>query len=387
MIARLCMSDLHLGDGRSTLSNPEIADQVVAALEQASGGEIGTLILNGDVWEECVPAALSVLEDGLAKSTLDASNRFLGQLICRVKIGKIVVLAGNHDLSLWRWYNSSLKVKDPNLEISPYTGCPVNPSDWPWSKLLCYEGSGKAYDGQLIYSYPLYWDTSVGFDYPMLIFTHGHLHDPLVLGQDSEAEYVALKGLGCSRPSIPENLPSVGALARAVDSFVLSLWQRYSERDYVYANHVMRRLNHPQTCQWQNIYNGDGFHLTGSGESLDQPPPGQGYIGNVPAFLSLLIMDPALPSPVGTLGGKLGGKPLGPAFTNPSCLVFGHDHLGTRRMMAHWGVPWYVVDSGGWTSEYNGHLPHCHVLIWNKNEDVVPVSCFISARTKAGGVL
>jgi hypothetical protein len=385
MIARLCMSDLHLGDGRSTLSNPEIADQVVAALEQASGGEIGTLILNGDVWEECVPENLSVLAFGLAKSTLDASNRFLGQLLCRVKIGKIVVLAGNHDLSLWRWYNSSLKVKDPNLEISPYTGCPVNPSDWPWSKLLCYEGSGKAYDGQLIYSYPLYWDTSVGPDYPMLIFTHGHLHDPLVLGQDAEAEYVALRSLGCSRPNlIPEKITSVGILARAVDSFVLSLWQRYSERDYVYANHVMRRLNHPQTCEWQSAFAEIGLYYTGKRcVSADQPPPGQGYVDNVPAFLSLLIMDPNLPTPV----GQLGGKPLGPAFTNPSCLVFGHDHLGTRRMMSVCGVPWDVVDSGGWTSEYNGHLPHCHALIWKKTEDVVPVSCFIRARTKTGGVL
>ena len=61
MISRLCLSDLHLGDARSVLSSPEIADQVVNELATLSGGAIGTLILNGDMWEECVPADLTKL--------------------------------------------------------------------------------------------------------------------------------------------------------------------------------------------------------------------------------------------------------------------------------------------------------------------------------------
>jgi hypothetical protein len=383
MIARLCMSDLHLGDPRSTLSNPEIADQVVDALYKISDGVIGSLILNGDVWEECVPANLTVLEDGLAKSTLEASNRFLGQLLCRVQVGNIVVLAGNHDLSLWRWYGQ--QIKNSTLEITPYGGCLVKSSDWPWSRLLCYEGSGNPYAGQLVYSYPLYWDKSAGLDFPMLVFTHGHLHDPLVLGQDAEAEYIALNALGCSKPSVPSSVPSVSVLARIVDAFCLVLWKRYSERDYIYANYVMRRLSHPQTCQWQLSQN--HFNMNGPENVTDiqgdEPPAGQGYFNNIPAFLDLMLLDPCLPSPV----GKLGSGPMGPAFTKQSCLVFGHDHLGTRRSLMSCGVPWYVVDSGGWTSEFDGHLPHCNVLVWQKDSDVVPESYFIRSRTKAGGVL
>ena len=103
MLARVCLSDLHLGDARSVLSSPEIAASVVADLVELSGGAIGTLILNGDVWEECVPADMKILQSGIASSVLRASQGFLGALLQQIHVETVVVVPGNHDLSLWSW--------------------------------------------------------------------------------------------------------------------------------------------------------------------------------------------------------------------------------------------------------------------------------------------
>ena len=376
MISRLCLSDLHLGDARSVLSSPEIADQVVNELATLSGGAIGTLILNGDIWEECVPADMTHLSFGIATSVLKASQRFLGDLIRAVHVDRIVVVPGNHDLSLWSWYCD--KAAKESL-YTPVTGRKVDAGQWPWSVLF------DGFEGDLSFSYPIYHDTSAGDDFPMLVFTHGHLLDPLVLGWDPTAEYTALKALGCSRPSIPvdgDELTTVQAVAALANDFVLALWQRYSPRDFAYSNYIMRRLQHPQSCHWQQGFTENGAYEICTPEA-DEPPAHQGYMEQVPWFLNLLLMDPNLPSPVGTFGGG----PVGPAFTKSSCLVFGHDHLGLRRQVVACGVPFMVVDSGGWTSEFEGHLPHCHVLVWPEDKDVVPTSYFMFARTKAGGLL
>jgi hypothetical protein len=220
----------------------------------------------------------------------------------------------------------------------------------------------------------------------MLVFTHGHLLDPLVLGWDPTAEYTALAALGCKRPSVPadeSDIKSVADLALRVNDFCLSLWQRYSPRDFAYSNYVMRRLLHPQSCHWQGGLMTGIYSIPPGGEGMDEPPAHQGNMVQVPWFLNLLLMDPSLPSPV----GKIGEGPVGPAFTNPSCLVFGHDHLGLDRTIVACGVPFKVADSGGWTAEFDGHLPHCHVLVWFDKEQVVPQTDFVHARTKAGGLL
>lgn len=380
MVSRLCLSDLHLGDARSVLSSPEIASRVVSDLALLSGGAIGTLILNGDVWEECVPSDMTKLSFGIATSVLTASKQFLGELLRQVQINTIVVVPGNHDLSLWSWYCEKAAKESPYTNVK---GRVVDSSKWPWSEF--FDGFG----GELRISYPIYQDPTVGDDFPMLVFTHGHLLDPLVLGWDPTAEYDALAALGCSRPSVPadgEEITTLQALAARVNDFCLSLWKRYSPLEYAYSNYIMRRLLHPQSCEWQHFFDDEGAYEIDA--LSDQPLPHQGYMEQVPWFLNLLLMDPNLPSPVGTLGTRPVGKgPVGPAFTKSSCLVFGHDHLGLRRQVVACGVPFMVVDSGGWTSEFDGHLPHCHVLVWQKATDVAPTSYFLCARTKDGGLL
>jgi hypothetical protein len=378
MIARLQLSDLHLGDPRSTLSNPEVAASVVAQLADISGGEVGKLILAGDVWEECVPGNVGALSDGVACSVREAVDGFFGPLFKSVKVGEVVWVPGNHDLSAWHWYCQTMLGK---AVVTDYGGTSVDPGSWPFSILL------PGFSSKLTVSYPIYWEKQAGADYPILVVTHGHLLDSLVLGWDDHEKYLALKALGCVRSNVPRTSEGAGSLksvATATLDFCLALWKRYSPRDYVYSNHIMRRLDHPQDCALHQTFPRDGnYHLTETGLSLDTDPSVQGHTKNLPWFLETMIMDPYLPTPVGSLRQ---GEVV-PAFTQPSCLTFGHDHLGHRKHVFACGVPFVCVDSGGWTSEYQGHAPHSHVLVWRAKGDVVPDVHFVRARTKGGTLL
>jgi hypothetical protein len=370
MIARLQMSDLHLGDPRSVLGDPEIARHVTDNLARLSGGHVGKLILAGDVWEESVPGNLSNVVNGIAKSVDNASTLFFKSLYSQVEIDEIVVVPGNHDVSTWHWYQETRR----QLTVTNGGGVSVDPVSWPWYTLL------GGFNGRLTFAYPLYWDKSAGDDYPILYVTHGHLLDPLVRGEDVSSKYLALEAIGAKRPSVP-SLEEVGSVAKLADGtldFCLSLWKRYSTRDYIYANYIMRRLEHPQSCLLQGSSIG---WIDEAATYIDDPVPQQGNFANVPRFLDLMIRDPNLPTPVGTFGGD----PTGPAFTKPSCLTFGHDHRGTFQKVVACGVPFVAADSGGWTAEWDGHRPHTHVLVWNKVEDVVPSSYLVNLRMALAG--
>jgi hypothetical protein len=376
MISRLQISDLHLGDPRSTLSNPEVAIRVIADIADLSNGHVTKLVVAGDAHEECVPGDMCNLVQGVAASVVNASSHFFGELFRKVKIDELVVVPGNHDLSAWAWY---ARANPSRSIITDYQGCRVPSGDWPWN--FFYPG----FEGrEITFAYPIYWDTAVGGDYPMLVTTHGHLFDPLVLGWDPEHEYAELSALGCSRPRVSRDageLTSVKQLAEITLPFCEQLWSRYSPLGYTYSNYIMRRLNHPQSCPWQTRFNPWGYYQLEQDD--DQPPAGQGYVTNLPWFLQLLIQDLYLPTPVGTLRQ---GVPS-PALTKPSCVTFGHDHLGTFSKLVACGVPFVAADSGGWTCEYDGHLPHAHALVWRKAGQVVPEPYFFKVRTDVGGLL
>lgn len=377
MIARLQISDLHLGDPRSTLSNPEIAHRAVYEIADLCDGHVGKLVVAGDAHEECVPGDMHHLINGVAMSVADASVHFFGELFKEVQVDELVVVPGNHDLCAWLWYARGISGMSA---VTDYRGRRVPSGDWPWS--MFYPGFAGA---EITIAYPLYWDTTPGDDYPMLVTTHGHLFDPLVLGWDPDREYAALRALGCARPVVPRDvgdLRSLKQLAEFTLSFCEKMWSRYSPRDYSYANYVMRRLDHPQSCPFQESMKAWGYYELAQDE--DQPPVGQGYASNLPWFLQAIIMDPELPTPVGSLRQ---GDPSPPALTRPSCVTFGHDHLGTFTKIVACGVPFVAADSGGWTSEHDGHLPHSHVLVWREPGDVVPESYFFKVRTRTGGIL
>jgi hypothetical protein len=308
------------------LSRPAVVASVTEQLADLTEGELDTLILNGDVWEECVPAGISDLGTGeiFQHSVLEASRRFFGNLFARVDVRRVVWIPGNHDLSLWyRWCRENRR--HPHTS---YKGMVTDRSAW-FEQLLPAKEVPK-----LTVSYPIFLDDPWG-GWPYRLFTHGHLLDPLVRGLEPDPVYLALRGLDCPRPRVPIDpyeIRSVEEIARLADPFSLALWSRYSKRDYVFQNQILRRL--------------DPFLVDG------------GRLVDVPWFLDVVMGDPGLPSPVGT--------------AKPSCFVFGHDHLGDQRMVDSAGASFAVFGSGGWTSEFDGHRPCSRVLVWEAPGQIVP---------------
>ena len=366
---RLCLSDLHLGDGRSVLSDPAVARLVAADLSRiVSSGTLDTLVLCGDVWEECVPARLGEpLAGGYNPAVLADSSRFFTELMSWLHVREVVWVPGNHDLCLW--HDFTARHNSSYTQLTGVSGVVLEDSDFDFFRPLF----GTCWPATFRVAYPVYCPTD---DYPALIFTHGHLLDPLVRGLAPEATYAALRALGCARPSVPADASELGSardLALRTDPFTLGLWSRYSSRDYTYANAVMRRLEHPESCpsyddraSFMSLALLDRAEPSTSGSSLDS---------QAQWFLDLCLTDPRLPTPVGELSRGPGEHAS--TLTAKSCLVHGHDHLGTRRVVSSGGVPFEVVDTGGWTSEWQGHRPHTHVLAWDDVSTVVPTSYWL----------
>lgn len=390
MIARLCLSDLHLGDARSVLSHGTIADDVVLYIKGLAAGpeggdrpKVGTLVLNGDIWEECVPSGMVKLapEDIFQPAVLNASIHFFGRLFSALDIGRVVWVPGNHDRSLWqmwcKWTQNHFHEDDFRYQpsaITPYTGVVADMlTEDRWHSLFGYLFD-RAKVASFEVSYPAFVAKPYADNFPFILWTHGHLLDPLVRGQEPDVVYLGLRALGCPRPHVPvdaRDIDSVRQIAELTDDFTLKLWERYSERDWVYSNKIMRRLDHPHSCPLNQPCPAAGPQTLGVSrvwEGSDPFAASDGQMASVPWFLDVVIADPGLPTPVGNLRPQADSS----AFIKPSCICFGHDHLGSQRMISSSGVPFFAADSGGWTSEYDGHRPHSHVLIWRGEGDIIP---------------
>jgi hypothetical protein len=367
-----CLSDFHLGDNKSALNNGSVVDKVVKDLITITGGTIETLVLNGDVWEQCIPAG--TLEenpgDGICASVGKASRQFFRTFFDKISIGTVVWVPGNHDLSLWKRLSDDTKC----AFHTPPTGVSFARTASPTAQKifdLLFQGASTKPTFKV--SYPIYL-VSEPFpnDFPYVLFTHGHLLDSLVQGRDAEAKYVALKALGCPHPSLPDGSTqtvTIQQVAAATDPFTLALWKEHSTLDYTFWNFLVRRLSHPGACPMAG-------KPTGAIDDTCHPSsPRDGQFPSIWWFLETAIQDPTLPTPVGSLRSPT----LSPAFNKRSCSVFGHDHLGTRADAGICGVPFNICDSGGWTVEFDGHVPHSHVLVW-PGVDPVPTDYFVSLK-------
>lgn len=389
MISRMCLSDLHLGDARSVLSSPKTCREVawrmaLLAGEPGPGGErpeCDTLILNGDVWEECVPSGMGdELPPGalFEEAVLEASRAFFGAVLDAVDVRRIVWVPGNHDLCLWHLYSRML---GPGFSsITSYGGHCHDVKDERWRRVF---GTllGREVAAHTT-AYPLFVETPWAGGFPHLAFTHGHLLDPLVRGLEPDLVYLALRAIGCRQPRVPADLREVNSaaeIALVTDHFSLALWERYSRRDHAFSNYVLRRLNDSRSCPLQEATSpGQVAAVT---QASDPSSPRDGLLAQVPWFLDVLVADPGLPSPV----GELRTHNPGPTYEQPSCLVYGHDHQGGSRVVTSSGVPYAAVDAGGWTSEHDGHHPHSHVLVWRAPGQVVPEAYLLHTRLGEGG--
>jgi hypothetical protein len=360
---------MHLGDNKSPLNNPAIVAKVVTDLANFTGPEVGTLVLNGDVWEQCIPAGTLEEDpgDGFCSSVSKASRLFFGDLFKKILVGNIVWVPGNHDLSLWK-------------RLSDSSGLPFHTKSSGESLLPSMDAKSKKFFDSLLgivnpsfkVAYPLFLESkSEPADFPYVLFSHGHLMDALVRGEEQpDAVYLALRALGCRRPYLPpdpSNILSISQIAASTDDFTLSLWKQDSAVDYTFWNEISRRLAHPGSCALK----GKGSQAVTRANHPTSPR--DGLMPSVRDFLEVALTDASLPTPVGSLRSA---EPS-PSFTKPSCFVYGHDHLGTAAQVMACGVPFQVFDSGGWTVEFDGHVPHSHALVWY-DDNITPCYAYLS---------
>jgi 3',5'-cyclic AMP phosphodiesterase CpdA len=335
MVARLCLSDLHLGDPRSVLSDPGVAEQVAKRIGLLTGGRIEQLVLNGDVWEECTPDRMDERTSaGFARSVVSASNLFFWFLTLHNQIDEVVWIPGNHDLSLLHQLVGHVFTTSPK-------GALVG-------------------DGML--KYLLGRSEFVRLAYPVFVpegawalFSHGHLMDPLVRGIAPDIEYAALAALGCPRPVTSPEEASLSKIAERTDPFSLALWKRYSRLDEAYQKYVLRRFDRIPSDP-KALWADRGQASVSAGMAIDTATGS--LFPHVDWFLTAALLDPRIPTPV--------------SKNEPMTFVFGHDHLGTRAWRQVCDQSVLVCDSGGWTSDYRGHRPHSRVLVWDKKDDPYP---------------
>ncbi len=372
MARMACISDLHMGDNKSALNDSNIAAKVVSDLAAMTRGGIETLVLNGDVWEQCIPAG-TIEEnpgDGFCSSVATASRGFFAALLGKIAVGKVVWVPGNHDLSLWKRLSGASKLPFHTVPTGATLARDSSPAAQKFFEVL-FKSTGPL--PVFSVAYPIFLVAGRGpDDFPYVLFTHGHLMDSLVQGRESAAAYLALEALGCRRPYLPSD-PSqtltIAQIAQATDGFTLSLWKQDSTVDYTLWNMIARRLVHPQSCPMAG-------KPTAPLDPLNHPSsPRDGQMAQAAWFLDTALTDPSLPTPVGSPRSPTAAT----TFNNPSCFIFGHDHLGAAMQAGICGVPFNIFNSGGWTVEFDGHAPHSHVLIWN-DEGTTPTAVYLAVK-------
>lgn len=95
------LSDIHLGDRRSTLQKPEVVDALIKELNRRR--KIDELILLGDILD----LAFSTFHD-----VIDQARTFFDQ-ISTLNVGKFIYIPGNHDYHIWLLHIEKRDVIEP----------------------------------------------------------------------------------------------------------------------------------------------------------------------------------------------------------------------------------------------------------------------------------
>lgn len=358
----VCLSDFHLGDAGCALKNQAAASSLADYLAQVTNKSIDTLVLNGDIWEQCIPVHTGQNpERGFFRSVASASQQVFGAILGQIAVKRMVWVPGNHDFTLFKRLAHSRNLS--SLYTLPI-GLPITAHDNSVTKdffevLL----PAQAQSCEFRLAYPNF---ASRMQFPYILFTHGHLFDPFVLGWNDDAKSRALYLMGLSK-AIDQDIESMEELAEQTAPFMPVVWGEDSQLGYVYWNYINRRLDHSQSCSLA------GTKSQKISSDVEPTSPRDGFLPKVPWYLNLAVTDKDLPSPVGDLRSPQAPKD----FKTPSCFVFGHDHLGSRSKVIVCGVPFAVRDSAGWTVEHEGHHAHTHFLLWPTSSSCIPESHFV----------
>ena len=354
----IALSDLHLGYDHTLLGTRDAQENLAEMLADLCSGETDRLILNGDTFEGCVPYTAGQVDDcGYSPAMADAGRNFFEAIASKVRIRDLIIVWGNHDYAVW-------KKLAADCGVSTFTNnCRDDVVLQKGGHVL--GGAGAFLDdvigparsnlGLIKSAYPNY---ILGSGWPYLVFHHGHFLDDLVLGQDPEIEYEALRLLtGHGRPDVNINDElTLEALHTKTDAFIASTWELNSKARQLEWSMIRRSEKNPK-CS---------FYPTCVPGALPVPStePQDPQLGHrAPWYANLLTADPTTPPPIGPLD-------------TPSYLFIGHDHAGGFADFTGMdGAAWKYVNTGGWTNDRGSNAVHGHVTVWLKDEMAPSIHC------------
>lgn len=355
----VALSDLHLGYDNSLLNGPAAQANLAAVVADLCGGATDKLILNGDVFEGCVPSSAGQVDShGYSPAVATAARGFFSALLAKVKVGKLVILWGNHDYAMWKRLAASCGVptftNNTKGDVLLADGGAILPGAEGF--LADVIGPAAAEISKIVSAYP---NHVLGDGWPYIVFHHGHFLDDLVLGQNAEAEYAGLALLtGVGRPKVSlTDVKSVADLHDATEAFVAATWAFNSKaREKEWA--MIRRFGSNPKCSFYPTTPAPASSLVPPTE-VQQPALGK-HLG---WYTDLLTADPTTPAPVGDTDA-------------PSYLFLGHDHAGGFTDVPGLdSLTWKLVNTGGWTNDAGSTAVHGHVTVWGENDDGPTVHC------------
>lgn len=338
MIPFITISDTHLGYDRSVLNTSSALRNLAESLGEISEGKVDKLILNGDIWEICVPKDIGVAGSvsGITPFTQEISREFFSLLGESLTVQELVIVPGNHDYTLWKPILELVRQKDLcNFDLlKPREGRTI---------LASLLGPASGLYPKATLAYPTYF---LGKQWPYCAFHHGHFLDDLIIGQAADAEYTALSALGVKQrpPVVLDDQETLVSLSLKTDNFLSSLWASNSPaRSALWA--LIRRDDSRAYCP----------SVPQQGYSEAQLETFEDDLGKNLAWLTdLLTVDSHSPTPLGD-------------NSHPSYLFVGHDHLGGMKDVPGMdGYNWKVINTGGWTQDGSGP-PHGHAVVWDSN--------------------
>lgn len=160
------LSDIHLGDSRSTLQDREVVEELINELDE--GKKIDELILLGDILD----LAFSSFRD-----VIDRAREFFGR-ISRLDPKKIVYIPGNHDYHIWLLHIEKRDVIEP-IRKESLPELPDYISLFSGKKAFFSEVLPENLEKKVILRFPNYELENSGIRY---LLHHGHqVYGPCVL--------------------------------------------------------------------------------------------------------------------------------------------------------------------------------------------------------------
>jgi hypothetical protein len=356
----VALSDLHLGYDNAILNEHGSQERLAGEIAKLCGGQTDRLILNGDAFEACVPRGAGTYDSaGFSPYMASCARGFFEAILTNITVESLIIVWGNHDYALWKKVAASCGVP----AFTNFTKGDVllqhDGQDLPGATSFLDDviGPGRLKFARIRSAYPNY---NLGRYWPYMTFHHGHFLDDLILGQDTDAQYLGLRVLtGIGRPDINVNDDeTVKSIYDKSETFVAATWAHNSKAREIEWAMIRRMQSGSSQCSYYPTEKAPSELPVAAIE-----PFNNGLGKNALWYANVLMLDSTTPAPLGHAD-------------SPSYLFVGHDHQGGfKNVMGMDNRPWKIVNTGGWTNDGAGPAVHGHVTLWAKNEDAPSVHC------------